>query len=48
MTPQLPLTVGLPELALVGLTTVIIFAILGPRLVRELRARSQAGADEEA
>lgn len=39
----IPLTVGLPELGLVLLATIIIFAILGPRLVRDVRARLASG-----
>jgi hypothetical protein len=41
MVEPVPLHVGVPELLLVGLATAIIFAILGPRLWRDLRARTK-------
>ena len=42
MVHAVPLHVGGPELALVALASAIIFAILGPRLWRDVRARMKA------
>jgi hypothetical protein len=42
MVETVPVHVGGPELALVALASVIIFAILGPRLWRDVRARMKA------
>ena len=42
MVQAVPLQIGGPELGLVALASVIIFAILGPRLWRDLRARMKA------
>jgi hypothetical protein len=42
MVQAVPVQVGGPELALVVLASVIIFAILGPRLWRDMRARMKA------
>jgi hypothetical protein len=39
VTPQVPVEIGVPEVLLVLLATLIIFAILGPRLWRDVRAR---------
>lgn len=39
ITDALPFRFGWPELALVALSTAIIFFILGPRLYRDLRRR---------
>jgi hypothetical protein len=39
MVQSMALHVGGPELALVAFATAIIFAILGPRLWRDMRAR---------
>ena len=33
-----PVVIGAPEVGLVTLATLIIFAILGPRLLREIKA----------
>lgn len=35
---QLPVTLGGPEFFFIGLSTVIIFAILGPKLWADLKA----------
>jgi hypothetical protein len=42
MVQAVPVHVGGPELALVALASFIIFAILGPRLWRDVRARMKA------
>ena len=42
MVHQVPLQIGVPELGLVALASAIIFAILGPRLWRDMRARMKA------
>jgi hypothetical protein len=42
MVHPVPLNVGGPEIALVALASLIIFAILGPRLWRDMRARMKA------
>jgi len=42
MVHAVPLHIGGPELGLVALASAIIFAILGPRLWRDMRARMKA------
>ena len=42
MVEAVPLQIGWPELGLVLFASVIIFAILGPRLWRDVRARMKA------
>jgi hypothetical protein len=42
MVHAVPLQIGGPELGLVAHATALIFAILGPRLWRDMRARMKA------